>query len=99
MLTSCTLEMHMIVEVRLGAALNGARSIPDNIGRVNHPMNQSVFLKRLQRTVQRNAVGLRPQRLLNLTTRQRIIRVEQHLEHAPAHRRMAQGMAGEGLGN
>jgi hypothetical protein len=33
------LEMHVIVEVRVGAALNRAGGVPDNIRQVAHPVH------------------------------------------------------------
>ena len=59
MLAAGAFEVHVVVEVRVGAAFNGAGSIPNDVGGINDAMNQPAFLERFQGPIQGNTVRVR----------------------------------------
>jgi hypothetical protein len=69
MLAASALEMHVVIKVGLGAALDGAGGVAHYVGSIDYAVNQTAFLERFERAVQGNPVSIGVELLLNFAAR------------------------------
>ena len=89
MVAVAALEVYVVVEVCLGAALDGAGGVAQHVGIVDDAVDEAVLLEALERAVERDAVHVGPDFLFYLGAGERVAFARHGSQYGPAHGRLA----------